>query len=129
MFYADYHIHTDFSSDSDTKMQDMIEKAIHLGLKEIAITDHFDCCYPDPKFPFLFDYKNYAETIYAFQEKYKGKIVIRLGVEFGLQGHVKEETEAFYHQNSFDFVIGSTHCIKGTELYHDYFYQIGRAHV
>lgn len=123
MFYADYHLHTDFSSDSSTKMQDMIKGAIHLGLQEIAITDHMDFGYPDPEFPFKFDYKQYADAIHTFQEQYKGKITIRLGVEIGLQEHVKEETETFYQNHSFDFVIGSTHCIKGLELYHDCFYE------
>ncbi len=32
MFYSDYHVHTNFSSDSTAEMTDMIEKAISLGL-------------------------------------------------------------------------------------------------
>ena len=61
MIYSDYHMHTNFSSDSDTAMEDMIEKAILLGLKEIAITDHLDYQYPDPEFPFLLDYDAYTK--------------------------------------------------------------------
>ena len=53
----------------------------------------------------------------------KKKIIIRLGVEFGLQGHVIEETNEFYKQNDFDFVIGSTLCVKGVELYGNTFYR------
>ncbi len=123
MIYSDYHLHTNFSSDSDAKMEDMILKAIQLGLKEIAITDHIDYDYPDSEYPFLFDYSEYAKKIHGFQEHYGDKIEIRIGVEFGLQKHIKEKIETFYKQNALDFVIGSTHCIKGLELYHNYFYK------
>lgn len=122
-FYADYHMHTNFSSDSDANIEDMIETAISLGLKEIAITDHLDYQYPDPEFPFLLDYDAYSQKIAQMQEKYSEKIIIRKGIEFGLQAHVKKETDAFYQNGTFDFVIGSTHCVKGLELYGNSFYQ------
>ena len=57
------------------------------------------------------------------REKYDSKIIIRKGAEFGLQAHVKKETDDFYANGSFDFVIGSTHCVKGLELYGNSFYQ------
>lgn len=123
MFFADYHTHTSFSSDSEASMKSMIEKAIAVGLKEIAITDHLDFNYPDPEFPFLLDYENYYKSIQDCREKYKNKIHITMGIEFGLQEIVKKETESFYHTHIFDFCIGSTHCVKGLELYHNYFYE------
>ncbi len=122
-FYADYHMHTNFSSDSHAAMEDMIEKAISFGLKEIAITDHLDCQYPDKEFPFLLDYHAYSEKIAQMQKKYAEKIIIRKGVEFGLQAHVKKETDTFYENGTFDFVIGSTHCVKGLELHGNSFYE------
>lgn len=39
---ADYHIHTSFSGDSTYPMEDVVQQAIRLGLKEICITDHVD---------------------------------------------------------------------------------------
>lgn len=123
MIYADYHTHTNFSSDSDTEMEQMIQQAIRLGLKELAITDHIDFDYPDPEFPFLFDYPEYANKIKQYQEMYEKQIKLRIGVEFGLQAQVKEKVNAFYQAHFFDFVIGSTHCINGLELYHNYFYE------
>ena len=36
MILADYHLHTSFSSDSESPMEDMIKKAISLGLKTIC---------------------------------------------------------------------------------------------
>ena len=53
MFIADYHTHSDFSSDSSTPLEENIKKAVDLGLREIAVTDHIDFDYPDPDFPFV----------------------------------------------------------------------------
>ena len=35
MIIADYHVHSRFSSDSTAPMEDMVEKAISLGMKKI----------------------------------------------------------------------------------------------
>ncbi|MDU6249715.1 MAG: PHP domain-containing protein, partial [Paeniclostridium sordellii] len=40
--YYDYHMHSNFSADSQTDMEDMVKKSIDLGLKEICFTDHVD---------------------------------------------------------------------------------------
>ena len=39
---ADYHIHTEFSDDSDYAMEKVIQAAIAMGLDEICFTDHVD---------------------------------------------------------------------------------------
>ena len=42
MYLVDYHVHTSFSYDSEEDLNTMCEKAIELGLSEIAFTDHLD---------------------------------------------------------------------------------------
>ena len=37
MILADYHLHTSFSSDSESLMEDMIKKAISLGVSKINV--------------------------------------------------------------------------------------------
>ena len=37
---ADYHMHTKLSGDSKNDLEAIVIKAISIGLKEIAITDH-----------------------------------------------------------------------------------------
>ena len=37
MILADYHLHTSFSSDSESPMEDMIKKAISLGVAKINV--------------------------------------------------------------------------------------------
>ena len=38
----DYHIHTEFSDDSDYVMQQVIKDAIKKGFDELCFTDHVD---------------------------------------------------------------------------------------
>lgn len=123
LFYSDYHIHTSFSSDCETPASEMIEKAISLGLKEIAITDHIDFDYPNPEFPFLLDYEQYALKIHELQMLYKDKITIRFGTEIGLQPHILDDNKEFIKTHSFDFIIGSTHCVDKFELYGNSFFE------
>lgn len=123
MFYADYHMHTTFSSDSDAPMKSMIEKAIQCQLKEIAITDHLDLQYPSTEFPFTLDTANYIKAIHAYQKEYQNQITIRLGVELGLWPSLSHEYAAFVQENPFDFVIGSIHCVDGLELYGNEFFK------
>ena len=39
---ADYHVHTEFSDDSDYAMEKVIQDSIAMGLDEICFTDHVD---------------------------------------------------------------------------------------
>lgn len=112
MFYADYHTHSSFSSDSDTPMEENIKKAISLGLKEIVATDHIDFDYPDPDYPFLFDYEPYSKEINRLREKYGDKIRILKGVEIGIQNHVMPQINELVKNNQYDFIIGSTHVVQ-----------------
>ena len=41
MFY-DYHMHSSFSTDGKSTMEEMVKKSIELGLEEICFTDHVD---------------------------------------------------------------------------------------
>ena len=43
---ADYHLHSSFSGDSRADMEEMIQKAISLGLKNICFTEHMDLNFP-----------------------------------------------------------------------------------
>ena len=39
---ADYHVHTSFSDDSETLMEEAVLHAIAVGLDEICFTEHID---------------------------------------------------------------------------------------
>lgn len=39
---ADYHVHTEFSDDSEYQMEQVVRDSIVMGLDEICFTDHVD---------------------------------------------------------------------------------------
>ena len=123
MFYADYHVHSSFSSDSNEEMENQIKAAISLGLKQMAFTDHIDYEYPDIAFPFMIDYNHYVKVFDTLKEKYKNQIDLVLGVEIGFQPHVVNQIEEALSQYPFDFVICSTHVCDRLDLYNGDFFK------
>ena len=116
MFYSDYHLHTDFSSDAKSSMEDMIRKAIELNLKDICFTDHYDYDNPyiDPNS--LIDYNEYTKVYSILKEKYAEQIQVKLGIEIGLQPQILKKMDRMVKDYPFDFVIGSTHTVEKIDL-------------
>lgn len=106
----DYHLHTAHSEDSDAPMADMIQSAIEKGLDEIAITDHHDPFYRDPNYRFFLQSKPYHKELEKQQKQYKDKIVIRAGLEIGIQKSHLESSRRAVQRYPYDFIIGSFHC-------------------
>lgn len=119
---ADYHIHTNYSEDSLVNMEDYIIQAIKLGFSEICFTDHIDYGAP---FCYCCDTKNYLKDINYYQNKYKDKLSIKFGMEFGAQAHHKDFFENIFKQYSFDFIILSFHLIHDKDLW-DRSFQMGK---
>ena len=124
MIYGDYHTHTCFSTDSTAKPEDMIERAIALGLTQYCITDHMDYLYPHNKNgEFTFNVKDYWTCLTELKERYASKIELLIGVELGLRNEAdcKHQVKCFFEQlvkqYSFDFVLGSTHVLDNYDPY------------
>ncbi len=113
---ADCHLHTEFSTDSTTKMEEQIQQAICLGMKHMCITDHMDFDFPGGEFSF--DTDAYVPQVLKLREKYKNQIYVALGVELGLQYHLKDRINDYLTQYPFDFAIGSLHLLHGEDPYH-----------
>ncbi len=124
---ADCHMHTQFSTDSDARPEEMIEQAIRLGMTELCITDHYDMDYPESletgEREFQLDTAAYEQNIRRLQEQYRGRIKLRFGVELGLQLHLKERMQRYVSQWPFDFVIGSMHLLNGKDPYYKELFQ------
>lgn len=106
---ADYHMHTSFSADCQFDMEELIQTSIEKGLQEICITDHID--YAEKRKSYDFDYQMQLKKIREYQEKYQGQIVIKRGVEFGVQRHTLSRYQRDFNENEFDFVLLSCHGI------------------
>ena len=101
---VDYHIHTNHSIDGEMTIDEVCRKAISLGIKEIAFTDHIDLDWPDPEFDFAsIDIEQYILEIDQSKAKYKGQLRIKTGIEIGMQPHVVDETTN--NKIILDFVI------------------------
>lgn len=124
---ADYHLHTDFSSDSKTPMEEMILAGIKKGLRTMCFTEHMDYDYPvpsdDPTLTFLVDMDSYLAKTKELAAKYVGKCDILFGIELGVQPHLYDDLKNLTTFYPFDFVIGSTHLIDGIDPYFPDFFE------
>lgn len=118
----DYHLHTDFSADCKMSMQKLCESAVDKNLDEIAITDHHDIDYKNDEIEFLLDKENYLKEIKKYQKKYEGKLIIKKGIEMGLQSHIIQEANDFL-TDDFDFIICSFHTAEKKDLYNGDFFK------
>ncbi len=121
---CDFHMHTEFSGDSQTPVSAMIEQAICKGLPAICITDHLDYDYPydNPK-EFELDGDVYFETLTRLALEYADNIQIMIGVETGLEPDKADILNRFIQNHPYDFIIGSSHLVHRADPYYpEYFY-------
>lgn len=117
----DSHIHTSFSADCETPIEEVLQAAIKFGVKAVAITDHIDYKYHNDIL-FEFDTAEYSQVIERMQKEYEGTLEILKGVELGIKPDVLELCEKLTHTESFDFIIASMHGCQGEDFYFgDYF--------
>ncbi len=124
---SDCHLHTSFSGDSDTPMEEMILQGIRQGLTTMCFTEHNDFEYPDspdgPGSIFLLNTDSYLYDLIKYKEKYADKIRILFGVELGLQPSVMRQNAVYAKSHDFDFIIGSSHLCNGRDPYYPDFYE------
>lgn len=124
---ADFHLHTSFSGDSDTPMEEMILRGIELGLTHMCFTEHNDFDYPatdrDPQGFWELNPDAYLYDFLKLREKYADRITLSFGVELGLQPHLSKRNAAFAKEHDYDFIIGSSHLCHGKDPYYPAFYE------
>ncbi|MCH5265011.1 MAG: histidinol-phosphatase HisJ family protein [Lachnospiraceae bacterium] len=128
---CDTHIHSEYSTDSQTPMEAQIQQALRLGLSEICFTDHMDYDFPEEamnppceKPPFVFDITDYQRKIESLRQVYP-EITIGTGVECGLQNTQEtiEKNRQLTKGNNWDYIIGSLHLVRKTDPYYPAFWE------
>ena len=120
---SDYHVHSNFSFDSEESPDNIVSRAIELGMPCIAITDHQDFNWPvEGEFPYI-DFDNYFSTLDELSSKYEDKIKIIKGIELGLVEDAKSQCQNLIKNNAFDFVIGSCHIVDNMDPYYSGFWK------
>ncbi|MGL4873603.1 MAG: histidinol phosphate phosphatase [Clostridium sp.] len=109
----DTHMHTEFSSDSEMKLSDIIKKSNALNIG-VILTDHLDLNYPN-KDEFRVDLDNFFK-VYS---KYRNDSLL-LGVEIGLGDSILNENIKISNSYPFDFIIGSIHAVNDEDIYFTY---------
>ncbi|MGL5314925.1 MAG: histidinol-phosphatase HisJ family protein [Peptostreptococcaceae bacterium] len=108
MNILDNHVHTHFSSDGKDIMEDVIKRAINIGVRHLTFTDHME--FKGDHFSINFD--EYISKIEEYKVKYRKEIELLIGIEVGYQKEAKNEILKVLNSNPFDFVLCSTHTIE-----------------
>ncbi|WP_238882521.1 histidinol-phosphatase HisJ family protein [Clostridium sp. YIM B02551] len=126
---CDYHVHSNFSDDSEYIMEKVIIDAIKMGIGEICFTDHVDygikvdweqsdkIKYDGNTSIHNVNYPLYFKEIERLQNKYCSDIKIKKGLEFGIQMHTIPCFQKIFNLYPMDFVILSIHQINDKEFW------------
>ena len=115
----DFHMHSRVSFDGHDTGEALAKAALAKGLREICFTDHLDY---DPlgKMGIL------AFDTDAYNAEYDHLeipgLVIRRGMEFGMDRNNVAQFEKDLQRRPFDFVLGSIHFVDGLDVYFDEFW-------
>ena len=124
---ADLHMHSSFSGDSDTPMDEMIRAGLSRGLTHICFTEHMDLDYPvsseTPPGFFELDGDAYRRAFLGCRENWGEHIGLLFGVELGLQPHLAQANARFARSYEFDMIIGSSHVCHGKDPYYPSFFE------
>jgi len=121
----DYHTHSSFSDDCPTPMEELIKTAVEIGIREIAVTDHYDPDSPEIDCPNELDFPRYHQNLTEMKEKYRDRIKVLKGVEIGLQESDKtlEKCRAAANSYDYDYILGAFHFAEGHDIYHRHLFE------
>lgn len=111
----DYHLHSSFSMDACSRLEEICRQAEKKGAAGFMLTDHIE--YDNSSGgEYNFDHAAYAEALAAAAKKFPN-LELGGGVELGLQEHLKARCLAAVNGHNWDFVLGSVHIVKGRSVY------------
>lgn len=110
MIPHDYHMHSTFSEDGDSSLEEMCLRAIELGLPEIGFSEHWDVG-PYEKNPRFFHPDPWCAELQRLRVQFAGKLTIRLGIEIAEPHLYPRETAEVLARAPFDYVLGSVHFV------------------
>ena len=121
----DCHMHSSFSADSETPMENMIQAAVDNGLTGICFTEHLDPDYPETpeNLDFSLDIPAYRQRLFELADAFRDQITVNFGIELGLQPHLSESFSGLLKEIPFDFVIGSSHVVHGYDPYYPSYFE------
>ena len=124
---TDCHLHSSYSGDSETPMEQTIQAAIQKGLTHICFTEHMDFDFPEQFLsePINFEVNTdaYLYELLQLRHKYASQIKILFGIELGLQPGSVRKNLKYTKSYDFDFIIASSHLCHGVDPYYPSLYE------
>lgn len=111
-----YHTHTTRCNHAAGTDREYVEAAIAAGVKVLGFADHSPYVFPESfgdyssgfrMRPEQFD--DYASSVFALRDEYKGKVKILLGVEIEYYPLCFDETERFLKDRGLEYMIVGQH--------------------
>lgn len=111
----EYHTHTTNSPDSRVKMREYCQRAVAIGVQEVAFTDHIDHD-PAERTRGHFQYAAYLADIAACRAEFGDRLTIVAAAEVDWNRKTAPQVAAYLADKSFDFIICSVHWVDGEYL-------------
>ncbi len=117
MLNRDYHVHS-ISPDAGVRMEEMCVGALKNGVREIVFTDHYEFYEHGNGTGFFHDdyLDRYFHEIAECEEKFRGKLVVKRGMEFGQLHLGGQRAKEILESRPYDYIIGSVHKIHNIDL-------------
>lgn len=123
MYLFDYHMHSTYSSDGHCSVEKMCQGAISAGIKEIAITDHFEPTLGNETYPF-YKAEDYFIDILSAKVIFGNKLKVKSGVELGQPHLYPTASEELLASYPYDFVLASVHKMEDSTDFGEIAYNI-----
>ena len=111
MYLVDYHTHSDCSSDGHVPMRVLAEAALRQGLRELCVTDHFDCHEPR----WQCERQAVQTQLAEIRELYGERLALPFGIEIGQGAQNPAAEQRALSFGRYDFIIGSLHNLRGEQ--------------
>lgn len=112
---TDYHTHSTFSPDGRSSPMEMCHRALAMGYREIAFTEHVEWHLRAPYQP---DFDNYFETIEACRARYGPRCLdVLTGVEMGKAHTFTPQARSLLRTYSFDVTVASLHWLDADNIH------------
>jgi histidinol-phosphatase (PHP family) len=110
----DCHLHSEFSYDSEEKIENILKTAAERGLYAVALTDHCEMNAPEdsrgePKV------LEGLQKLRSLREPYSGGLIVLCGAEVGQATQNYAAANHFIETAKLDFILGSIHNTKAEE--------------
>lgn len=102
----DLHIHSDFSADGQSRIEDYCKKAGTLGISEIGFAEHIDFNPVDLGYG-KYDYEKNSAEMLRVKKIFRNNPKIRFGAEITYEKKFEDDIHSYLKGKVFEYLVGS----------------------